>query len=153
MYKNMAKRLLLMIPTLLGAAVLIFMLLRLIPGDVCELRLAGTGLYVDPAEINLCRENLGMNDPKIVQFFDFIYGFVTFDFCQSMWTGKAITYEIGLRFQLSLQIAIMATFVAVIIALPLGVLSLPQQITWAHYGCLFYTSSPAQHPLRSNLRV
>ncbi len=51
MYKYIVKRLLLMIPTLIGAAVLVFFLLRLIPGDVCELRMAGTGLYADPAEI------------------------------------------------------------------------------------------------------
>ncbi|MBT3766436.1 MAG: ABC transporter permease [Rhodospirillaceae bacterium] len=133
MYKYMAKRLLLMIPTLFGAAVLIFLLLRLIPGDVCELRLAGTGNYVDQEAIDICRENLGMNDAKIVQFFDFIYGFVTFNFGESMWTGKAITYEIGLRFQLSLQVAIMATFVAVIIAIPLGAISALKQNTWVDY--------------------
>ena len=51
MYNYILKRILLMIPTLLGAAFLVFFLLRLIPGDVCELRLAGTGLYVDPEEI------------------------------------------------------------------------------------------------------
>jgi peptide/nickel transport system permease protein len=133
MYKYMAKRLLLMIPTLFGAAVLIFLLLRLIPGDVCELRLAGTGNYVDQEAIDICRENLGMNDAKIVQFIDFIVGFVTFDFGESMWTGKAITYEIGLRFQLSLQVAIMATVVAVIIAIPLGAISALKQNTWVDY--------------------
>ena len=45
MYKYIVKRILLMVPTLIGAAMLVFFLLRLIPGDVCELRLAGTGLY------------------------------------------------------------------------------------------------------------
>ena len=48
MYKYIVKRVLLMLPTLLGAACLIFFLLRMIPGDVCELRLAGDGQYVDP---------------------------------------------------------------------------------------------------------
>jgi peptide/nickel transport system permease protein len=133
MYKYIAKRLLLMIPTLIGAAVLVFFLLRLIPGDVCELRLAGTGLYADPAEIELCRNNLGLNDPIFVQFLEFIWGFVIFDLGESMWTGKAITYEIGLRFQLSLQVAFMATFVAVIISIPLGVISAVKQDTWIDY--------------------
>jgi len=133
MYKYMVKRLLLVIPTLFGAAVLVFLLLRLVPGDVCELRLAGTGLYVDQAAIDLCRENLGMNDPKIVQFFDFIYGFATFNLGDSMWTSKPITYEIGLRFQLSLQVALMATFVAVVISIPLGAISAIKQDTWIDY--------------------
>jgi len=122
-----------MIPTLIGAAVLVFFLLRLIPGDVCELRLAGTGLYADPAEIELCRTNLGLNDHVLVQFFDFVTGFFVFDLGESMWTGKPITYEIGLRFQLSLQVAFMATFVAVIISIPLGVISAVKQDTWIDY--------------------
>jgi peptide/nickel transport system permease protein len=122
-----------MIPTLIGAAVLVFFLLRLIPGDICELRLAGTGLYADPAEIELCRNNLGLNDHILVQFADFVMGFLIFDLGDSMWTGKPITFEIGLRFQLSLQVAFMATFVAVIISIPLGVISAVKQDTWIDY--------------------
>ena len=133
MYKYILKRILLMIPTLIGAAVLVFFLLRLIPGDVCELRLAGTGLYADPAEIELCRTNLGLNDHILVQFAEFVTGFFIFDLGDSMWTGKPITYEIGLRFQLSLQVAFMATFVAVIISIPLGVISAVKQDTWIDY--------------------
>ena len=133
MYKYIVKRILLMIPTLIGAAVLVFFLLRLIPGDICELRLAGTGLYADPAEIELCRNNLGLNDHILVQFADFVIGFLIFDLGDSMWTGKPITFEIGLRFQLSLQVAFMATFVAVIISIPLGVISAVKQDTWIDY--------------------
>ena len=133
MYKYIIKRLLLMIPTLIGAAVLVFFLLRMIPGDVCELRLAGTGLYADPAEIELCRNNLGLNDHIMVQFGEFVWGFFIFDLGESMWTGKPISYEIGLRFQLSLQVAFMATFVAVIISIPLGVISAVKQDTWIDY--------------------
>ena len=133
MYKYIVKRILLMFPTLIGAAMLVFFLLRLIPGDVCELRLAGTGLYADPAEIELCRTNLGLNDHIMVQFADFVLGFFILDLGESMWTGKAITFEIGLRFQLSLQVAFMATFVAVIISIPLGVISAVKQDTWIDY--------------------
>ncbi len=133
MYKYIVKRVLLMIPTLIGAAVLVFFILRLIPGDVCELRLAGSGLYADPAEIELCRTNLGLNDPIIVQFADFVWGFFILDLGDSMWTGKPITFEIGLRFQLSLQVAFMATFVAVLISIPLGTISAIKQDTWIDY--------------------
>lgn len=122
-----------MIPTLIGAAVLVFFLLRLIPGDVCELRLAGSGLYADPAEIELCRTNLGLNDPVFIQFADFVIGFLILDLGDSMWTGKPITFEIGLRFQLSLQVAFMATFVAVLISIPLGTISAIKQDTWIDY--------------------
>ena len=133
MYNYILKRILLMIPTLFGAAFLVFFLLRLIPGDVCELRLAGTGLYADPAEIELCQEKLGLNQPMIVQFFDFLIGIVTFDLGESMWTGKPIFYEMGLRFELSLQIAIMATITSIFIAIPLGTISAIKQDTWIDY--------------------
>jgi peptide/nickel transport system permease protein len=133
MSKYIAKRLLMMIPTLIGAAIFVFFLLRLIPGDICELRLAGTGLYADPAEIKLCRDNLGLNDPIFVQFLNFLWGYVIFDLGQSMWTGWPVTHEIALRFELSLQVAIMATTVAVMIAIPLGVISAVRQNTWIDY--------------------
>ena len=133
MYKYILKRIFLMVPTLIGAAVLVFFLLRLIPGDVCELRLAGTGLYADPADILLCRQNLGLEDPILVQFYDFVVGFFILDLGDSMWTGKPITFEIGLRFQLSLQVAFMATFVAIIISIPLGAISAIKQDTWIDY--------------------
>ncbi|MCH7692759.1 MAG: ABC transporter permease [Proteobacteria bacterium] len=133
MYQYIFKRVVLMIPTLLGAAFVVFFLLRAIPGDVCEIRMAGTGLYADPEMIELCRTNLGLNDPLYVQFFSFIFGFFTFDLGESMWTGKPITFEIGLRFQLSLQVAIMATIVAILISIPLGTISAIKQDTWIDY--------------------
>ena len=133
MYQYILKRILLMIPTLFGAAALVFFLLRLIPGDVCELRLAGTGLYADQETIDICRDNLGLNQPPIIQFFDFLVGIVTFDLGESMWTGRAVTYEIALRFQLSLQVAIMATITAVLISIPLGTISAIKQDTWIDY--------------------
>ncbi len=123
-----------MLPTLVGAAILVFFLLRAIPGDVCEVRLAGSGLYVDEAEIELCREKLGLAKPLIAQFFDFITGYFTWNLGDSMWTGKPVTEEIGIRFPLSLQVAIMATVVAVVFAIPLGAISAIKQDTWIDYA-------------------
>ncbi len=123
-----------MVPTLLGAACLVFFLLRLIPGDVCELRMAGEGGYVDEDAIKVCQVDLGMDKPIIVQFGNFVGGFIVFDLGESMWTGKAVTHELGLRFQLSLQVAIMATIVAVVIAIPLGTISAIRQDTWLDYA-------------------
>jgi len=134
MSKYILKRIALMIPTLIGAGILVFFLMRLIPGDVCELRFAGTGLYVDQEQIDICRTQLGIDRPIVVQFADFMIGFFTFDFGESMWTGQPILEEIGLRFELSLQVAIMATIVAVVIAIPLGAISAIYQDTWLDYA-------------------
>ena len=122
-----------MLPTLLGAAILVFFLLRAIPGDVCEVRLAGSGLYVDEAEIELCREKLGLTKPLFVQFVDFVTGYFRWDLGDSMWTGKPVTEEIAVRFPLSLQVAIMATVVAVLFAIPLGAISAIKQDPWIDY--------------------
>lgn len=133
MYQYILKRILLAIPTLLGAAALVFFLLRLIPGDVCELRMAGTGSYFDEEALKVCQAELGIDKPIVLQFFDFIVGLFTFDFGDSMWTGRAITEEIGLRFELSLMVALLATLVSITIAIPLGTISAIKQDTWIDY--------------------
>ena len=68
-----------------------------------------------------------------MQFCVFIKGLVTFDFGKSMWTGRPIVEEVGLRFQLSLQVAIMATITAILLAIPLGTISAVKQNTWIDY--------------------
>jgi peptide/nickel transport system permease protein len=133
MYQYIAKRLLLVIPTLFGAAVLVFLLLRLIPGDICDMRLAGEGGLVDEETLNTCRIAMGIDKSLWLQFVDFIWGFIRFDLGISMWTGQPINYEIGLRFHLSLQVAIMATVASIIIAIPLGTISAIKQNTWIDY--------------------
>ena len=133
MYQYMVKRILLMIPTLFGAAVLVFFLMRLIPGDVCELRMAGTGAYFDEEVLVICRAEQGLDVPILVQFLAWVWGFFQFDLGVSMWTGRPVSEEIALRFQLSLQVAIMATITAIIISIPLGTISAVKQDTWIDY--------------------
>jgi peptide/nickel transport system permease protein len=133
MLTYIVKRVLLMIPTLLGAAVLIFLLMRAIPGDVCVLRLATGGGSIDTQVLENCRAEIGTDQPLYVQFLVFIKGVVTLDFGKSMWTGRPIIEEVGLRFQLSLQVAIMATLTAILIAIPLGTISAVKQNTWIDY--------------------
>ena len=133
MYLYICKRLLLIIPTLLGAAALVFFLMRLIPGDICTLRLATGGGSINPGVVKACRAELGMDEPTLVQFWLFIKGLLSFDFGKSMWTGRPIVEEVALRFQLSLQVAIMATLTAILIAIPLGTISAVRQNTWIDY--------------------
>ena len=90
MYQYIVKHLLLMVPTLMGAAIVVFFLLRMIPGDICELRMAGEGGYFDAEALATCRENLGIDKTIMLQFLDFIWGFVRFDLGTSMWTEQPI---------------------------------------------------------------
>src|SRR4029450_3845845 len=88
---------------------------------------------IDPQVLENCRVELGLHHHVIVQFLLFIKGLVTLDFGNSMWTGRPIIQEIGLRFELSLQIAIMATITAILLAIPLGTISAVKQNTWIDY--------------------
>jgi peptide/nickel transport system permease protein len=129
------KRLLAMIPTLLGVAVLIFVLLRVVPGDVVEARYLTQGSQFQSQELmDLERAKLGLNQPLWKQFTTWMAGLARFDFGLSMWTGSPITEEIKLRFALSLQLAIMASLLAQILAIPLGILAAVKQDTWVDYA-------------------
>ena len=129
------KRLLAMIPTLLGVAVLIFILLRVVPGDVVEARFLGQGSQFQSQELmDIERKKLGLDQPMWKQFTTWMGGLARLDFGISMWTGSPITEEIKLRFALSLQLAIMASTIATLLAIPLGILAAIKQDTWVDYA-------------------
>src|SRR5215813_11589896 len=97
MYRYIVTRLLLALPTLAGAAALVFILMRLIPGDVCMIRLGSGGTHVDAAALDMCRSKLGLDQPMVVQFLTFLKNYAMFDFGTSMWSGNPVWYEIVLR--------------------------------------------------------
>jgi peptide/nickel transport system permease protein len=130
MYRYILNRLLLAIPTLIGAAALVFILMRLIPGDICVVRLGGGGGVVDPKAVAACHAQLGLDRSLFLQFVDFVVGFARGDFGISMWSGKPVIQEIGSRIAVSLEIAVLSTLVAVSIAIPLGTLSALRQNSW-----------------------
>ncbi len=134
MWRYILKRFLLMIPTLLGVAVLVFVLLRIVPGDVVEARYAGGGgQFADKQQMAKERAKLGLDQPLWKQFAQWMGGMVRLDFGFSMWTGAPITKEIKLRLALSLQLAIMASVVATLLAIPLGIVAALRQDTWVDY--------------------
>src|SRR5690349_4642310 len=128
-----ANRILLMIPTLLGVAVLVFFMLRIMPGDIVELKLKADGAAVTQETLDMERKRLGLDKPLVAQFGDWMVGLATLDFGSSMWTGRPAAYEIGIRLELSLQVAVMATIIAILIAIPLGTISALYQNTWIDY--------------------
>jgi peptide/nickel transport system permease protein len=104
--------------------------MRLIPGDVCVIRLGSGGTHVDPASVEACRQQLGLNEPMIVQFLRFLWSYCTFDFGISMWSGNPVSHEIAIRLPVSLEVAVMATVIAILIAIPLGTISALKENTW-----------------------
>ena len=127
------RRLLLVIPTLLGVAIAVFFLIRVMPGDVVVVKLRADGANVSDETIELERKRLGLDKPLYVQFVDYLAGLPTLDLGKSLWTGEPVTKEIALRMPVSFQIAIMAGLIAIAIAIPLGTISAVYRDTWVDH--------------------
>ncbi len=127
MYRYIIKRLMLLFPTLLGAALLVFMMMRLIPGDICLVRLGSGGTTFTAEALAACRAEAGIDRSIPLQFLDFIWGLARFDLGTSMWSGKPVVQEIATRFPISLEVALVATLIATLLAIPLGTISALRQ--------------------------
>jgi peptide/nickel transport system permease protein len=139
LHRYIINRILLMIPTLFGVAVITFVLLRMVPGDIVLLKLAGDGGRIDETVLQQERARLGLDKPLPVQFVDWMLGALRFDFGLSMWTGRPIVQEIGLRLELSLQLTIMASIIATMFAIPLGAIAALKQDTWVDYAIRLFS--------------
>src|SRR5437764_13899674 len=84
MYRYIISRILLVFPTLIGAAALVFLLMRLVPGDICLVRLGSGGTSFTQAALATCHAEIGIDRPWIVQFLDFLWGLARLDFGKSM---------------------------------------------------------------------
>ena len=122
------RRILLVVPTLLGATFLVFLLMRVVPGDVAYLILLGPGadvvnVRVDPDELERLREQLGLNRHIAVQYFDWLADVSRASFGESIATGRPVASEIGKGMLLSAQIAVMSVAFGILMGIPLGVAS------------------------------
>jgi peptide/nickel transport system permease protein len=124
------RRILLVIPTLIGVAVAVFFLIRIVPGDVVVVKLRADGAQVTQDAIDAERKRLGLDKPLAVQFTDYMLGLAVGDLGKSLWTGESVAKEIAIRFPVSFQVAIMATLIAVLIGVPLGILSGLHRESW-----------------------
>lgn len=113
-------RLILLVVGLLVASALIFTVLRVLPGDVAQL-IAGT--QGSPAQVASIRAQLGLDRPVWEQYLDWIGGVLRGDLGSSLLTGAPVAGQLWQKAQVTLPLGIMAMAVAVIIAIPLGVLS------------------------------
>jgi peptide/nickel transport system permease protein len=134
-WQYIVKRILLMIPTLLGAALVVFLLMNVVPGDTALLIL-GTGEQggdVNLQDLERLRARLGLNRPLHEQFFSWLWGIVRFDFGTSLWSGAPISEELSNRLPMTLEVALFATLISTVIAIPLGTLAAVRQDTWVDY--------------------
>jgi peptide/nickel transport system permease protein len=124
------RRLLLFVPTLVGASILIFVLLRLVPGDIAEILVYQTGSEssaVQRRQIQQIRRELGLDRPIAAQYGDWVAGAVRGDFGQSYVQRRPVADILRERFPRSMELAIITLLLAVIWAIPLGVVSAVRQ--------------------------
>lgn len=128
MLKYIIKRLLYVIPVMLGVLVIVFALKTVMPGDPVDIILPSEA---SEEEREAKREELGLNDPVVVQFFNYVKGIVTkLDFGVSYKTNQSVSDELLQRFPITFILAVGAVFVGTLLAIPLGILSAVKQYTW-----------------------
>lgn len=120
MLRFLARRLVLTIPVLLGVATLVFSLIHLIPGDPARAML---GESAAQADVDQLRERLGLNRPLIEQYGIYLSGLLQGDLGQSLRTGQPVTSQILDRMPATIELAGASMLVALIVALPLGIVA------------------------------
>ncbi len=121
-----------MVPTLVGATLLVFLILRVVPGDIAFLLLSGQSASdkVDPHSLEQLRGELGLDRPLVVQYLNWLGGIARGDLGKSMKTGRPIIEEIGRRMPLTAQLAVMAVIIGFLSGLPLGIVSALKHGSW-----------------------
>jgi peptide/nickel transport system permease protein len=122
MSRYLLQRLALVIPTLIGTSLIVFMLLRLLPGDIVDV-LFGGDPQASQATLEQIRESLGLNKPLYTQYGEWVGGLLVGDAGLSMRTGIPVSQSIAQSMPVTLQLGVMAICFACLLAIPFGVLS------------------------------
>lgn len=133
MYKYICKRILMMIPVIIGVSLLVFLVLKMTPGDPARVV---AGSEADEATVEQIREELGLNKPVLQQYVDYMLALLHGDMGTSYTTRKPVADEILARMPTTFILAFAGVFVAVLIGIPLGIISATKQ-----YSVLDYIST------------
>jgi ABC-type dipeptide/oligopeptide/nickel transport system permease component len=141
--RYLVRRILLTIPVLLGVATLVFSLIHLVPGDPAQAML-GDG--ASPQDIAELRTNLGLDRPLFEQYATFLLHAVSGDLGRSFRTGQPVTSMILERIPATAELAVAAMGVAIVIAIPLGVIAAVWRGRAADYGAMTFALAGVSIP-------
>jgi peptide/nickel transport system permease protein len=135
MKKYILRRVLLFVPTMLGVALVIFILLRILPGDVAVQILAGPNGEAEYTleDVENLRERLGLNEPLHIQFVNWIWDFARGDLGHSYATNRPVWGELKRQFPITLQLAVLTAIVVSVIAIPIGIIAAVRQDGWLDF--------------------
>ena len=125
-----------MIPTLLMVTLIVFLLVRFIPGNIIDLMVAemsAEGTVTTEVTAETVRAALGLDVPVHIQYGKWLGSVFRGDFGESMWTGRAITQQLGNKIPISLELGTIAIITALLISIPIGVYSAIRQDTGGDY--------------------
>ena len=127
------KRFFLMILTLIGMSILIFALLRLVPGNIADILFDSAG-FVDPAQKAEIEAELGLDKPIPIQYLAWMGGLVQGDLGYSYVSELPTIDELAPRIPITAKLAVLALIFSIIFGVPLGVISAVKQDTWLDYA-------------------
>ena len=127
MIKYILKRLLSLLPVLIGITLLVFTLLHLIPGDPAVVLL---GERATPEQIESLRQQIGLKQPLPIQYFNFLFNVIRFDFGKSIISGIPIIDEIRTRWPATFELAVAAMIIALILGIPAGIFAAVRKNSW-----------------------
>jgi peptide/nickel transport system permease protein len=141
----LVRRLGLMLISLFGISVIIFLMLRVAPGNIADVLFDAAG-YVDPAAKSEIERNLGLDQPLVVQYASWIGGLVRGDLGYSYVTERAALAEILPRIPITATLAGLALGISVLLGVPLGVVSAVRQNTLLDYAVRVFSLSGLSIP-------
>ncbi len=135
MIVSIGKKLLTAIPVLLIVSIVLFILLNALPGDAAD---ALASMDASPEEIEQMREDMGLNDPIYVKYWNWISDVAQGNFGTSLINGSSVSEKIEQRFPVTLELTLLAMIVAILIALPLGIASATHRNSFLDSVCSFF---------------
>ncbi|MCX6022061.1 MAG: ABC transporter permease [Chloroflexi bacterium] len=145
MSQYIVKRLFLMIPTLFGISLLIFSLIRIIPGDAATMLMSETP-SLDKRSEELLRAELGLNRPYHEAYLVWLGGLAQGDLGESLWTGRPVREQLASKVPVSLELALLAMAMTIAVGVPAGVLSVLRPNSLLEYLVRFLTVGALSMP-------
>lgn len=136
MLKYFLKRILQLIPIILGVTLFVFLVMQLAPGDPARLIL---GELASQEEVEALRIDMGLNDPILIRYFRYIADFVQGDFGESYIKSRSVSSEIATRFPNTIRLSLVSAVITVVLSIPLGILAAVKQNTLTDTGVMAFT--------------
>jgi peptide/nickel transport system permease protein len=143
MQEYLLRRLLLLIPTIIGVTLIVFLMMRVVPGDPVANMM---GEAYSDADAQRLRRELGLHQPVLVQYSKWLALLVQGDWGRSMFTNRPVLTEVLYRLPVSLELLVFSTLISLLIALPAGIIAAARPNTWKDYSAMMVAMAGVSIP-------